>query len=56
MIKKLSNNVINIFLVTLCTITLIGAMTQLAKLQSILSIKKSNLYVASDIMCKWIYF
>ena len=51
MIKKISNNVINIFLVALCTITLIGAMTQLAKLQSILSIEKNLIFTLLVILC-----
>ena len=51
MIKKISNNVINIFLVALCTITLIRAMTQLAKLQSILSIKKNLIFTLLVILC-----
>ncbi|MDK8117422.1 hypothetical protein QP705_09445 [Limosilactobacillus reuteri] len=49
--KKISNNIVNVFLITLCTITLIGSITQLSILQDILSIKLNIVYTLLVVLC-----
>ena len=44
MIQRLSNYVVNIFLITLLTISLIGAITQASLMQEVLSSKKNIVY------------
>ena len=55
MIQKISNWIVNLFLIVLATISLIGAVGQLVAMQGMLSVKKNIIYTFLIILGVFIY-